>query len=131
MPISMSDDYHGECGGTGQMFPATDVLLVTLAGYAAESGFGTAHVDFSGACADFEYARSILASAGWLRHHSETVDDALTRYFYEACEFLQPHADAIDRLQTLLLTRSQVPAELVAATCASAQAARRDELQLS
>src|SRR5690348_13358395 len=31
-PIAMSDDDRGECGGTGQLYPAKDVLLVTLAG---------------------------------------------------------------------------------------------------
>jgi hypothetical protein len=36
--IELDADNNGRCGGTGRLVRADDVLLVTLAGYAAESG---------------------------------------------------------------------------------------------
>ena len=116
-PISVIDDRLGKCGGTGQLYPAEDVLLVTLAGYAAESAFGTADVDFSAPCHDFDYARRILVSAVWLRRRAETLDEAIERYFGDACELLRPHTDLIHRLRDMLLRHKWVSAEGVAASC--------------
>jgi len=124
-PISLVDDGDGCCRGTGQLYPAKDVLFVTLAGYAAESGFGVADVDLAGLCDDFNYARTILRSARELTRGDETAGEALERYFARTCELLRPHAEVIETLQRMLIADGIVSADAVAATCARPPPSRR------
>jgi hypothetical protein len=118
--IALDNDNNGRCGGTGRLVRADDVLLVMLAGYAAESDCGSADVDLSGACNDFECARRILSAERWLRGGSQGIDEALVYYFRLACELLQSHRGLIHELAAMLAAHGYVSAYNVRAICSRA-----------
>lgn len=113
--IELDTDNKGRCAGSGRLVRADDVLLVMLAGYAAESGYGVADVNLTRECYDLDYGRMILTSERWLCG-SDTVDDALAYYFHLACDLLRPHADLIQQLASKLTADGYLSADTVRAT---------------
>src|SRR5262245_51766017 len=88
------NDHGGFCAGTGSRIHAESALLVTLAGFAAESGCGVfGDVDFDRSAAeDLDRARAILSGSEWLRFLAvneqleiQDIETALRRYFARAC----------------------------------------------
>jgi hypothetical protein len=106
---------------------AQDLLLVTLAGFAWESGCGLAGLNLAAShTVDFDQARELLRQfpnlryrvekrGGKMRSVFEHVDTALKRWFNKACDELLPHTEVIEVLGEALeekheLSRFQVAA---------------------
>ena len=120
----------GVCAGTGKVVRAEDELLVTLAGFAWESGCGVAEVDLANSRADdFDVARRILQHSEWLRllpgaddqggvvARLKTVDDALLHHFRRAGDLLNPYAELVHAMGERLAVDGVVSARSVVAMC--------------
>jgi hypothetical protein len=115
-------DYgHGFCKGTGNRVLASDLLMVTLAGYAAELPFGTIDWETS-RTDDFELAKQILLEDPYLRlvpNGRDIVDativESLDWHFKYVRELLWPHFDFIDSLSVILATVRRLSPRQVAA----------------
>jgi len=123
----------GFCEGTGKPVDPLSDILVALAGFAVECGYGLVALDFAKAkTCDFDYARELLAGRPWmllgLAANEEldpsqwlpvelTVDAALAMYFERACRELWPLEDLITRIGERLDWEGQLNARSVAAMC--------------
>lgn len=133
----------GLCAGTGRVAPAEGLLLVKLAGFAVESGYGvfarlTLDTLAESHGSDFDEARRMLADCEWLRILAtpegaivQSVDEALVRHFHRAGELLWPHSDLVDALADRLEYEGRVSARSVAALCREHEKRERARLKES
>ncbi len=119
-----ASDTGGRCEGTGRPVGAQCELLVTLAGFAYESGCGFSKVDFAKSqTEDFTSAREMLATTEYLRIMVSLdgvikvmeVEEALAHHFARAGELLFPHIDIVEHLGSLLAEKRRLSARSVAA----------------
>ena len=112
----------GLCAGTGQMVRCEDLILILLAGFAWESGFGLISVDFiKGLCADFDEARQILDECYIWRSvvvvdgkpTLASVDESLRFRFDFVCDLLSEHDVFIEDLAEELENCGRLSAQRV------------------
>ena len=125
-PIELNPN-GGCCFGSSATVQPQDQLLVTLAGFAWESGCGIAKIDFATShTADFDDARSLLISRIHLRSRIEIigeeqrivfddVDESLNRWFRTAGEMLLPYLELVDELGEQLLENGRLSSDQIAA----------------
>lgn len=119
--ILVRKDLSGYCEGTGKTIRVQDEMLILLAGFAYEAGYGLSKVNFAKSrCDDLERAREILKRCRFLRTRIvvpdvmpppgteiecvvEEVEEALERWFKETCKRLLPYAYAVEELGEALL----------------------------
>lgn len=118
----------GFCGGTGRRISAENALLITLAGFAAETGYGLARPVFETSQAqDIDEARAILREYPHLRYFLADLgpdgtpsfsdgDRLLEKWFYRACEQLCPYSHVVEHLGFRLEQHRTLSARSVAAT---------------
>lgn len=128
--VYFTADGGGRCDGDGRRIDVESSLLINLAGFAAELGFGIfgwpesmpTGVD------DIERARELLSGSRWLRYRwdgsvtppgvtLDSVDDALLRHMARAGDMLCVHCDLVERIAERLEVDRAVSARSVAALC--------------
>jgi hypothetical protein len=117
----------GLCAGTGRPIRPEDNLLIALGGIAVDSGYGFCKVDLEHSeLDDLDQARRELRSRSWLRLVgdgaspvvlTETVEDALARYFRRACDLLFPEMELVEFMGFRLFQAGRLSARSVAALC--------------
>jgi hypothetical protein len=116
--LTISEDGSGFCEGTGKRVLVDDLLRVTLAGLAAEIGYGVIPLDWERTrTADLYEALGLLARAPWLTPPSVDPNIALRDHFRAVCEELFPHAELVDDIARQLMEKREVSARAVAAFC--------------
>ena len=122
---------EGLCEGTNRKRNPEDVLLVLLAGPAAEigyrSGYTLAQLDLAASSGDdFNEGRQLLRDHEWLRYvpadklplRVQTIEEALQRYFLAACDRLEQYRDLIEEdLGDRLAQEGTLSSRTVAAIC--------------
>ena len=116
-------EHGGYCAGTGRIEDPDKILLVTLAGFAWESGCGANAIDFNNSSSyDFDEARDIIANCLALRLRGDfannkvmvcSVEESLSDYFDKASNFLIPYSDIIEELAEELEIHGNVSAQRV------------------
>lgn len=115
----------GLCEGTGQAERAEDQLLVLMAGYVVEAGYGLAGTPIWESCRvnDYDEARAMLRAGGapWLFIGADgrqlTEDEVLTRLWERACDEMLRLEDLVERLAEPLERDGYLSADRVAAIC--------------
>ena len=126
-PLTITPE-GGFSAGTMKAQRIEDVLLVTLAGFAWESGcLGFSSIDITGIVSpgnDFELAREILAKCDFLSFRinddgesvsAVPVDDSLSRHFDRACELLNEYRGLVEIMGERLQAAGHLSARSVAA----------------
>lgn len=125
--VWIADDGRGYCEGTGRPSRAEDEILVGLAGFAVESEFGLAEVDWTSALVltDVAETLSLLRQAWFLYAYRVGADGAITfepdpvcrlrRAWGHTCGLLCPHAGLVDRIAWSLEEHGALSARQVAA----------------
>lgn len=106
-----ADVGFGYCAGTGAIVSAEDTILIQLAGYAVESGYGLLVEDaalVTAETADFIHAKAVLAAHDYCRFDPASaidgtikilsVDEAFLLWFRRCCEMLVHFADIVEHL---------------------------------
>lgn len=122
----------GFCAGSGKRVRSEDLLLVSLAGYAAEAGCFAERLDLERTreISDFIQARELIESTPLLRGfvaidgelrpgaelRQESVEEALKRHFLWASELIWEHYPFLEMLAWRLADAGRLSARQVAAT---------------
>lgn len=115
----------GLCAGTYRPARAEDLLLVTLAGFAAESYCIAGDLDLDACRADdFDRAKTLIEHTEWMRIVGDpdtmtasvtTIEATIQRYWQRTCETLYPYMDIIERIAERLEQDRWISARSLAA----------------
>lgn len=126
--LTVDDVAGGLCAGTGRPQPVQALVLVTLAGFVAETGYG-----FDGGTLDLANSQSddLDKVRGMLRHAThlrivadasgtpsvDAIDATVLRYWERACEELWPYSELVEAIAERLVEARRLSARSVAALC--------------